>query len=107
MQYPAAHQCVFSTHIIQFLDGGEQRYRDSEGPLHRWIIRLEMLDASELASVEEFFASQQGQYASFGFTDPRNGVDYPDCSLAEDQLALQLEEEMRGSTSVVIRENRS
>jgi len=107
MQYPAARQRHFSTHIVQFVDGQEQRYRDSKGPLHRWIIQLEMLDESELASIEEFFSAQQGQYASFTFTDPSDGVVYADCSLTDDELLMDFQSEMQGSTLLVIRENRS
>ena len=106
MQYPAARQRHFSTHILQFVDGEEQRYRNSNGPLRRWIIRLEMLDESELGSIEEFFSTQQGQYASFTFTDPNDGVEYADCSLADDELLMDFQSEMQGSTTLVVRENR-
>ncbi|MCZ2075104.1 MAG: DUF2460 domain-containing protein [Bryobacterales bacterium] len=107
MQYPAARQHVFSNHLVQFVDGREQRYRNSEGQLHRWRIALEMLDPGELAAIEAFFVAQQGRYGDFPFTDPASGTEYPSCSLAEDQWSVDLKSETKGTTTLIIRENRS
>src|ERR1700748_2443175 len=78
-QYPAARTLQYSNQVLRFLDGTEQRYRDSAGPLHRWVIRLENLDAGEMAAMEAFFLSSQGGFASFAFTDPWDGTSYPNC----------------------------
>ncbi len=106
-QYPAARRLTFMNQVVEFLDGDEQRYRDSEGPARQWSIQLEMLDESETAALEEFFRSQDGRFGSFAFTDPMDGATYADCSLEADEFNLELEEEMRAKTSLTVRENRS
>lgn len=107
MQYPASQELTFSNHVVEFMDGREQRYRDSEGVLRRWLIRLELLDDSELAAIEAFFESQQGRNGSFTFHDPMDGTQYANCSLDGDAFELLLEGELRGATSFIVRENRS
>ena len=105
-QYPATKSLNFQNQIIRFLDGNEQRYRDSAGPLHRWIIQLDQLDEMEMASLEDFFLSNQGSFASFVFIDPWDGTSYPNCSIASDQLQLESVEELQNMTSVTVTENR-
>jgi hypothetical protein len=107
MQYPAARIIRYSNQVMRFVDGAEQRYRDSAGPLRRWEIRLELLNEGELASLQEFFETQQGRYGSFSFTDPQDGAEYPDCSLEDDEFLFELEAELRGKASLVVKENRS
>jgi len=107
MQYPAAKSTRYLNQVVRFVDGAEQRYRDSAGPLRRWKIRLDLLDEGELAGLEEFFEAQQGRFGSFSFTDPQDGTEYPDCSLEDDEFLLELEGELRGRASLVVKENRS
>src|SRR5579885_2774505 len=87
-QYPANKAVQFKNQILRFVDGSEQRYRDSAGPLHRWVIQLNRLDETEMAAVEEFFLANQGSYGGFEFTDPWDGTSYPNCSLADDSCQL-------------------
>ena len=105
-QYPAGKTLRFQNQTLRFLDGTEQRYRDSAGVLHRWVISLDELDESEMAAVEQFFLDNQGRLGSFAFTDPWDGTQYANCSLAGDQLDLTSLAEMRGKTSVTVIENR-
>ncbi|MBZ5724877.1 MAG: DUF2460 domain-containing protein [Acidobacteriia bacterium] len=105
-QYPATKSVRFQNQTLRFVDGAEQRYRDSAGPLHQWEIRLEELDESEMAAIEEFFAANQGRLGSFAFTDPWDGHAYANCSLASDELTLRALAEMRGKTSLIVSENR-
>jgi len=105
-QYPATKSVRFQNQIVRFLDGNEQRYRDSAGPLHRWSIRLNQLDETELASLEAFFLSNQGSFASFTFIDPWDSASYPNCSAGSDQLELTCVEELRNTTSMTVTENR-
>jgi hypothetical protein len=107
MQYPGTRGVKFATQVVRFVDGGEQRYRNYSAPLKTWEIRLELLDEGELTELEEFFRENQGQAASFSFTDPWSGTECPDCSVDQDTFALVLGGEMRGATSLVVRENRS
>jgi hypothetical protein len=106
-QYPATKSIRFQNQTVRFLDGKEQRYRDSAGPLHRWVIRLNELDESEMAAMEQFFQDNQGRLGSFAFTDPWDGTQYATCSLDSDELDSSLVTEMSGKVSVTVIENRS
>jgi hypothetical protein len=105
-QYPANKSLRFQNQIVRFLDGNEQRYRDSAGPLNRWVIRLDQLDETEMAAIEDFFLSNQGSFSSFTFIDPWDGTSYSNCSVAGDQLQLSSVAELHGRTAVTVAENR-
>ncbi|HLK66867.1 MAG TPA: DUF2460 domain-containing protein [Bryobacteraceae bacterium] len=105
-QYPANRVLSFRNQTLRFLDGTEQRYRDSAGPLHRWEIRLNQLDEGEMSALETFFEMSEGRFGAFTFTDPWDGTVYPSCSLASDGLDLITSEEMNGATSLTVVENR-
>jgi Conserved hypothetical protein 2217 (DUF2460) len=105
-QYPAVKMVRYQNQILRFVDGTEQRYRDSAGPLHRWIIRLDKLDETEMASIETFFLSNQGSFASFAFVDPWDGTSYPNCSVGSDGMQMTSVEELQNTTSVTVMENR-
>jgi len=107
MQYPADRKIRFNTQVLRFLDGTEQRFREYASRLHRWTIRLDLLDEAELATLDQFFVTNQGQFGSFSFTDPWDGTIYPNCSLEGDTFAFQLRGEMRGTTQLVVCENRT
>lgn len=107
MQYPAARTLEYRNQTVRFVDGVEQRYRDSAGPLHRWTIRLDALDATELAALRAFFVENQGRYASFAFTDPWSGTSYPNCSIGSDDLTLVAKGDFANAASISITENRS
>lgn len=106
-QYPARRAAAFQNQTLRFVGGGEQRYRDCAGPLHRWEIALARLDEEEVGRLAEFFAENEGALGSFAFTDPWDGHVYPSCSLESDALECAAVAEMSGATSLVIRENRS
>jgi phage-related protein len=107
MQYPATKSIDYRNQVLRFLDGAEQRYRDCKSALHTWVVRLDLLDETEMNSLEQFFLSRQGVYGSFSFVDPWDNTPYPDCSLDNDVLDLKFYDIARGTTSVVIRENRT
>jgi len=105
-QYPASKSVRFQNQTVRFLDGTEQRYRDGAGPLHQWIIRLTELDENEMAAFEQFFEDNQGRLGNFAFTDPWDGTQYANCSLANDDLISGSAAEMRRKTSLTVVENR-
>lgn len=107
LQYPAARRLEFSSQVLRFVDGSEQSYRLSGPALRRWEIRLDLLDEGEAAAVEQFFVDNDGAFASFAFTDPWDETEYADCSVEGGRLAMEWTGEMRGRTSLIIRENRS
>ena len=104
-QYPVARHEQFQNQTVRFVDGSEQRYRDSAGARLAWEIQFSELDEGELAAIEEFFLARQGAFGSFCFTDPWDGHVYDDCSVAADELALVTEGEMRGRTKLTVVRN--
>jgi hypothetical protein len=106
-QYPSDRTRQFSTTVLRFLDGSEQRFRGYGAPLRRWTIRLELLDEVELAVVGTFFEAQGGRAGTFSFADPWDGTVYPNCSFGSDALGLEFGAQSRGKTSVTVQENRS
>ena len=104
-QYPLARREQFQNQTVRFVDGREQRYRDSAGARLEWDIQLSQLDEGELAAIEEFFLENQGEFGHFSFTDPWDGKVYENCSMAIDGLALVTAAEMRGSTRLTVVRN--
>jgi hypothetical protein len=107
MQYPAQRDVTFSTTALQFVDGSEQRFRSYHAPLHRWVIRLSLLDQTELHQFQEFFRAMSGRAQDFAFTDPWDGTSYPSCSLESDSMIAALAGEWNGETSLTVVENGS
>lgn len=106
-QYPAAKTVQFRNQALRFVDGSEQRYRDAASALHRWEIRLSVLDETELAAVESFFTTNQGRFGSFSFTDPWDESVHGDCSVESDEMTIISASELNGRTSLTIVENRN
>jgi phage-related protein len=106
-QYGSDRSRQFSTQVLRFVDGSEQRFPGYGTPLLRWVIRLELLDESELESLELFFENEGGRAGSFSFTDPWDGTVYANCSFDGDDLALEFQGVARGKTQVVVKENRT
>ena len=104
-QYPSLKQIAFRTNISRFIDGNEQRFRAAKGPAHTWVIQMSRISAEEMAAMEEFFESAQGQFGSFLFTDPWDGTEYPDCSLDIDVFNARAAAEWRWASQLVIRNN--
>lgn len=105
-QYPARRAMQFSTSILRFIDGTEQRFREYPSPLRSWSIDLRLLDDAEMTTLEHFFIAQGGQYGSFTFTDPWNQTTYPNCTIENPELVLRYEGPQSSSVSLVVRENR-
>jgi hypothetical protein len=105
-QYGSDRSRLFSTQVLRFIDGSEQRFPGYGSPLLQWVIRLDLLDESELETLEQFFEAEGGRAGTFSFTDPWDGTVYASCSVASDELALQFQEVARGATQIVVKENR-
>jgi hypothetical protein len=106
-QYPASRTVEHATRVLTFLDGSEQRFRLTSGAARSWVIRLAVLDETEMSAIEEFLVSRQGRLGSFAFTDPWDGTVYPDCSLESDVNPLTFADVLRGRATLTVRENRS
>lgn len=105
MQYPASRGVGFSTTALEFVDGSEQRFRNYQSPLHRWVIQLSLLDQAELEEFQAFFRAMVGRAEDFSFTDPWDGTNYPSCSFGSDSMAAVLAGEWNGETSLTVLEN--
>jgi hypothetical protein len=106
-QYPSDRTRQFSTSAYRFVDGSEQRFPEYGEPLRHWTIRLDLLDESELATLEQFFVNQGGRVGTFSFTDPFDGTVCPSCSFDSDTGLFDYAETGRGASLVTIGENRS
>jgi hypothetical protein len=105
-QYPATKTNQFASFVVRFLDGGDQRYRQFPAPLRRWVIRLDMLDETELNALEQFFAAQEGSFSTFSFVDPWTQSTVTNCSLDQDTLQYAVLAELRGTAQLVVVEDR-
>jgi hypothetical protein len=106
-QYPIKTSFIYKADIVWFLDGSEQRFRNSPSVLHQWEIDLAKLDETEMAALEEFFLGNEGPTVAFSFTDPSTNEMYPSCSVSPSELALTFSDPLSGSTTIIIRENRT
>jgi len=94
-QYPSDLQQNFST--------TEQRFPAYAAALTRWVIRLDLLDESELTALQQFFVSQGGRAGTFSFTDPFSGSAVT-CMFDADELDLNFAGVGTGKASVTIRQ---
>ena len=106
-QYGSDRSRRFSTQVLRFVDGSEQRFPRYGSPLMRWVVRLELLDESELETLRQFFENTGGCAGSFSFTDPWSGAVYTSCSFDREDLALTYEGVSRGKTQFLVKENRT
>src|SRR5258708_3829781 len=101
IQFPASRALDFTTDVIQFIDGAEQRFRDYGQPYRRWMIRLDLLDETEIQSTRAF-VQENGTAGLFSFTDPWDGTVYPTCRIEGTGLLDQLNGPAQGATSLTI-----
>ena len=105
-QYGSDRSRRFSTQVLRFLDGSEQRFPGFPAALQQWAIRLDLLDEGELETLREFFLSEEGRAGSFSFTDPWTDTVYANCSFGSDTLSLQFQGPQNGVTQAIVKENR-
>jgi len=106
-QYPASKSISYSSFVVRFLDGSDQRCRTYSAPLHKWALPYTLLDDTEVSTQEQFFAAQEGQAGTFSFTDLWTQTPYPNCSLARDNFSSELKQEAQVTTAALVTENRT
>lgn len=104
VQYPFKRSIKQDVDTVTFLDGSEQRSAASR-LLHEWTIQFGMIDEEELSALETFVVEQQGETGQFAFTDPADGTQYSNCSLAIEVLSETYQAPGRVATLLIIREN--
>lgn len=105
-QYPAQRAMRYSTQVMRFVDGSEQRFREFSGPLRRWVIELTRLDEEEMEAMETFFLAEQGGFGTFTFVDPWEEEEYTGCSLDNPDVFFDFTAFNDGRTKLVVRQNR-
>jgi hypothetical protein len=104
MQWPAARELRFSTEVLEFADGSEQRFRHFSHLVRRWIVELNQLDEEDLTTMEVFYAQQQGGFGTFSFTDPWDGTVYATCQFDHSDMLANYGSILGGSATLIIRE---
>ena len=101
-QYPISRAVSLSTESVSFLDGSRQTYQLSGVGLRSWVLRLDLLDETEVSAVIAF-AEQIGT-GTFSFTNPVTGETAAKCVIADEQLATSLVNELHGIVTLGIEE---
>jgi hypothetical protein len=105
-QYPLNRTATIPVEAYTFLNFARQAYRDLAAPKKTWTIALNLLDASEIATLKAFFEEQQGQYGTFAFTDPWDGTTHTTCSFSGDLFDhTQQGSEVLNATTLTIYEH--
>jgi Conserved hypothetical protein 2217 (DUF2460) len=106
-QYPLARGTNFIVDIVRFLDGSEQRSLTRARAQRRWVIQLSKVTEAELASIEQFFDTNQGNFGSFDFIDPFSGETVRNCRISDPKIITEYLAARNGSTIVSIVENQT
>jgi hypothetical protein len=104
VQYPFHRLLKQAVDTVSFMDGSEQRCAASRA-LHQWTVHYGLIDEQELSALETFVQQLQGEAGQFSFTDPSDGIQYTNCSLAIEVLSETFQAPGRVMATLVIREN--
>ena len=86
--------------VLRFMDGVDQRWLVRGKSLRQWRIDLTLLSEGELARLEAFFVSMQGDYETFDFPDPISGTSVSNCRFGNPELVTGYERLGSGSASL-------
>ena len=89
-QYPAKRVLDYTTRVIQYLDGTEQRIGRRASAIRRWSIKLDQLTERELSDILIFFSQHQGRAEEFDFEDPWSGLVIEHCRFEQDDVVAEL-----------------
>lgn len=104
-QFPSKKNIDYSTDVLQFVDGKEQRFRSYRSHALKWIISLKDIDEGEVQNIRQFIAEQAGMNGTFSFTDPWDGTVYENCSFDSDEVVFQMLSHSSCQTEIIIRNN--
>lgn len=107
MQLPSSRSLQFSTDVVQFVDGSEQRFAAFAQPAHRWAVNYAQLDETELQNVRNFVRELDGSVQPFSFTDPWDSTVYLSCSLVTDVFTDAAIGLLSSNSHLLIQERRS
>jgi len=66
----------FNTLVSKFENGAEQRRAVRSNPIRSWKLEFKNVPKSVYESVREFYISKKGQFSSFTWTNPNDGIEY-------------------------------
>lgn len=102
-QYPLGRGIRTGTKVVEFLDGGEQRFA-AQRVLRRWVVRMEQLDEGEAMRVAAFAEQYLSTLEPFSFTDPWDGAVYARCVLEGDEAAVRAASRMDCGVTLTVAE---
>lgn len=82
VQHPFRKAIRFSTRVLEFMDGGEQRIEQWSAPSREWYVSLAKLDESEVSQHGQLFEASLAGIRDFDFADPIDGQEYT-CQLGK------------------------
>lgn len=100
VQYPFVTSLRYSTGIIRFVDGSEQRFSQTGDAQRTWTVALRDLNPSETEAVAAFVESSDNQ--AFTFHDPVTGEVHSQCRLFVEPVAVEYADEQRAHLSLTI-----
>jgi len=104
VQYPFVTSLKYSTEIIRFVDGSEQRFSQS-GNVHRaWNVEFRDLTPSETEAIAAFVEDSTSTNQEFAFHDPVTGEVHSHCRLAAERVPVQHAGEKRSNLWLTIKE---
>jgi hypothetical protein len=99
-QYGSPIGFVWPAQVVRFVDGTDQRFLACGRVFRRWLINLRLLNESEIASVEAFFAAMEGEFLTFNFPDPISGASVPNCRIGAPELISEYQDVDIAATSI-------
>ena len=104
-QHPFERAGQMMVESNRFLDFSRQAYRDAASIRRTWTVRLDLLDAGEIARLKAFFEQQQGRYGTFTFIDPVDSSVHNACSFANDIFTQHQSDETSNQSTLTIYEH--
>lgn len=102
-QYPLGRETRAGTKVVEFLDGGSQRFA-AQRMRRRWVVRLAQLDEGEAARMAAFAWQYLSTLEAFSFTDPWDGTMYAQCVLEGDTAVVRAAAAGQCSIELVVAE---
>lgn len=105
LQYPFRRTAQYSTQVLEFIDGTEQRMPQQASSQLEWQIGLSKLDDGEVNRYTELFDASQAGVRGILFLDPLDSQTYT-CALVEPELDVEVDGLGYGSIEITLTEKR-
>ena len=105
-QYPSTRRTAFSTQVVTFVGGTEQRYALAGAPLRTWRAQPRLLTDNTVEQLAAFFELVKGPTNPFRFRDPWEDITYPVCYFQDAGLEISAREQGRNAVSFAIVEGK-